>query len=65
MTLDGHSYTFNGYGEYVMLRYDDSVGFQARMRPTNGTRATQFSAFSFGYFTDSRVEVRGHTQHTT
>ena len=48
-----------------MLGYNDSVGFQARMRPTEGTRATQFSAFSFGYFTDSRVEVRGHAQHTT
>ena len=57
-TLDGHSYTFNGYGEFVMLRYGTSVEFQARMRPTPNTSATQFSAFSFGYIDGSRVMVR-------
>ena len=40
-----------------MLRYDNTVDFQARMRPTPGTMATQFSAFSFGYISGSKVEV--------
>lgn len=55
-TLDGHSYTFNGYGEYVMLRYNDSIQFQGRMRPTPGTQATQFSSFVIGT-TSAKVEV--------
>ena len=57
-TLDGHDYTFNGYGEFVMLRYGENVEFQARMRPTPGTQATQFSSFAIGTTGGgSRVEV--------
>ena len=59
MTINGGSYTFNGYGEFVMLRYDNAIDFQARMRPVaDGTKATQFSAFAFGYIDGDKVTVR-------
>ena len=56
-TLDGRSYTFNGWGEYVMLEYNphgsgtDKFVMQARMSAVNESSpnsATQFSAFAFG-----------------
>ena len=61
MTISGDQYTFNGYGEFVMLRYDNMVDFQARMRPTYNTNATQFSAFAFGYIDSDKVTVRQST----
>ncbi|CAI8034372.1 Mucin-like protein (Fragment) [Geodia barretti] len=57
MTISGDQYTFNGYGEFVMLRYDNMVDFQARMRPTYNTNATQFSAFAFGYIDSDKVTI--------
>ena len=61
MTISGDQYTFNGYGEFVMLRYGNTVDFQARMRPTYNTNATQFSAFAFGYTGGDKVTVRPST----
>ena len=40
-----------------MLQYNATLEFQARMRPTPGTMATQFSSFAIGYTSGSRVEV--------
>lgn len=53
-TLDGGNYTFNGYGEYIMLKIDtqnETFELQARTTPytnENGTasNATVFSAFA-------------------
>ena len=60
-TLDGLSYTFNGYGEYVLLRYSKGDGttveVQGRMSPTPSTSATQFSSFAIGSTAGSTVEV--------
>lgn len=52
-TLDGRTYTFNGWGEYIMLQHlssssQDSFTLQGRMVPFNMTSATQYSAFAFG-----------------
>ena len=47
-----------------MLRYDGSLEFQARMRPTPGTQATQFSSFAIGKTGGgSRVEVGWDSYH--
>ena len=49
-TLDGTTYTFNGRGEYTLVKVQ-STGFalQARTEPVSETsNATQFSAFAMG-----------------
>ena len=62
-TLDGRTYTFNGWGEYILLQYsppDNGTTFslQARMVPLNRTSATQFSALALGNkYNGSIVEV--------
>lgn len=53
-TLDGHQYTFNGYGEYTMMKINtNSTQFELQARTDlttnqNGTtiNATIFSAFA-------------------
>ena len=66
-TLDGRSYTFNGWGEYVLLEYapegDTSVKFAVQARTTtvdetNPNAATQFSAFAFGLPGELSFQVR-------
>ena len=56
-TLDGRSYTFNGWGEYVMLDYTPQnsfkTGFAVQARTTfvnvsNFNSATKLSALAFG-----------------
>ena len=56
-TLDGRSYTFNGWGEYVMLEYtpqdSTSATFVMQARTTavnlsNSNTATKLSAIAFG-----------------
>ncbi|XP_065884099.1 mucin-like protein isoform X2 [Dysidea avara] len=45
-TLDGRRYTFNGWGEYVLLRTTSSdFKFQGRTQPPANSTATIFSAF--------------------
>ena len=62
-TLDDFSYTFNGFGEYVLLSSGDFL-LQARMAPYPGTMATQFVAFSVGTEADDSVEVNcNHGNH--
>lgn len=56
-TLDGRGYTFNGWGEYTLLRLNDSsFFFQGRMAPIGNASGTQFSAFAMGH-PNSTVEV--------
>lgn len=55
-TLDGRSYTFNGWGEYILLDIDDSISIQARTELVPNTQATQFSAIAVGTVYD-KVEV--------
>ena len=59
-TLDGRTYTFNGLGEYVLLRIDPiNFDVQGRMAIiTNQSNATFFSAFAFGIVnTTDNVQV--------
>lgn len=63
-TLDGHQYTFNGYGEYTMMRINKETGFELQARTDlatneNGTtiNATIFSAFAAEDHTGARVQV--------
>ena len=59
-TLDGKTYTFNGWGEYVVFQQqlDTDFVFQARTSPVVNTSATQFVAFAFGTLSADYVEVR-------
>ena len=68
-TLDGRGYTFNGWGEYVLLEYvpegstNAKFVMQARttsVDETNPNAATQFSAFVFGIPGELSFQV-GHT----
>ena len=46
-TLDGRVYTFNGLGEYVLLReYIKDFEFQGRTELAPNSNATIFSAFA-------------------
>ena len=63
-TLDGRTYTFNGWGEYVLLEHltNSTIGFtlQGRTSPVNesiSNSATQFSAFAFGVPEDISFQV--------
>lgn len=55
VTLDGLSYTFNGYGEFILLETtDSSFSLQARMQPLpSSPQGTVFSALA------ARVGVTG------
>uniref|UniRef100_A0A8W8N7V2 Fibrillin-1 n=1 Tax=Magallana gigas TaxID=29159 RepID=A0A8W8N7V2_MAGGI len=65
VTLDGKNYTFNGYGEYTMLKISkDPVQFDLQARTdlattANGTRinATIFSAFVAQDQTGSKLQI--------
>lgn len=64
-TLDGHQYTFNGYGEYIMMKIEnENTKFQLQARTDlatneNGTsiNATIFSAFAIQDQTGAIVQV--------
>ena len=64
-TLDGKLYTFNGYGEYTMIRINTStVSFELQARTElatsqNGvtTNATIFSAFAAKDQTGSSIQI--------
>jgi len=47
-TLDNFTYTFNGIGEYVLLRAmgEVNVEFQGRTALVSSSNATMFSAFA-------------------
>ena len=46
-TLDGFTYTFNGIGEYVLVRsMDDDIEFQGRTEEVENSNATVFSAIA-------------------
>ena len=65
-TIDGRTYTFNGWGEYILLELIPEEGnttqfvLQGRTSPVNestSNSATQFSAFAFGMPGDIRFQV--------
>ena len=56
-TLDGRTYTFNGLGEYVLLRESiNDFEFQGRTEVAPNSDATIFSAFAIKDGNDT-VEV--------
>ena len=57
-TLDGRTYTFNGWGEYVLADVPLLGPIQGRTSLVPGSNATQFSAFAFGRRYTDVVEVR-------
>lgn len=61
-SLDGRRYTFNGLGEYTMVRIKNlnttEFELQGRTKVVNSSTATQFSALAFGLPASYRVEVR-------
>ena len=61
-TLDGGTYTFNGWGEYVLLQVmppnnGNKFTIQGRMVPWNMTSATKYSAFAFGVPTNQLLRL--------
>ena len=60
-TLDDRGYTFNGLGEYTLIRIGNESSrefeLQGRTALVNGSIATQFSAFAFGLPSQAIVEV--------
>ena len=52
-TLDGRLYTFNGWGEYTLVKVslsqqNETFILQGRTQPVESSTATQFAAFAFG-----------------
>ena len=59
--LDGTKFTFNGWGEYILLELEtDNTTFwvQARMHPLVDSNATELGGFAFAMSRDTPVEVR-------
>lgn len=54
--LDGTVFTFNGQGEYYLMKIEES-GFvlQGRMEPASESMATTFTALAFGLPTENIV----------
>ena len=64
-TFDGTFYTFNGYGEYILLQLNNSVDleFQGRMIPIlddqgHRTKATALTALAVRTDASDTVQVR-------
>ena len=64
-TFDGTSYTFNGYGEYILLQLNNGVDFefQGRMIPIlddqgRRTKATALTALAVRATESDTVQVR-------
>ena len=58
--LDGAKFTFNGWGEYILLELETAnttFWVQARMQPIVGSLATELTAFAFAMSRDTPVEV--------
>ena len=57
-TTDGRRYTFNGLGEYVLLRTNSSnFELQGRTRLAANSNATIFSAFALREDNNNTIEV--------
>ena len=62
-TFDGTFYTFNGYGEYILLQVNNIVEFQGRMIPIvddqgRRTKATALTALVVRADGSDTVQVR-------
>ena len=57
-TLDGGQYTFNGWGEYILILLNESdFMIQCRTQLVVNSTATQFSGFAFGLQNNSVIQV--------
>ena len=60
-TLDGEVYTFNGWGEYILMQFDTSTTqftLQGRTWPVVNSTATQIVALAFAMIREQQVQVR-------
>ena len=60
-SLDGANFTFNGWGEYLLLQFSNGrtqFELQSRTEPVPGSTATVLVAFAFAMLRHSPVEVR-------
>ena len=65
LTFDGASYTFNGYGEYILLQLNNGADleFQGRMIPIlddrgDRTKATALTALAVRGIENDTIQVR-------
>lgn len=70
-TIDGRTYTFNGLGEYVLLRIN-SINFEIQGRATklvNESNATFFTALAIGTINTNDIvqasKIAGHALYIT
>ena len=51
MTMDGKKYTFNGWGEYILMKtVNDTFVLEGRTQPVVNSTATIFTAFAMAEF---------------
>ena len=59
LTLDGHQYTFNGRGEFILIETrDDRFTLQGRMIPAENEDGPVFSAIVAKQYDSDLVEFR-------
>lgn len=59
MTMDGKKYTFNGWGEYILMKtVNDTFILEGRTEPAVNSTATIFSAFAMVEFDGSNDFAR-------
>ena len=64
-TLDGKEYTFNGLGEYILMKVaDESWLLQGRTELVSGSSATRFVAFAYGQFSGGEAFTSARLQST-
>ena len=59
-TLDGLEFTFNGWGEYILMEINTPDAYfllQGRTHPVNDSKATKYTGFAVGSLPNNSIEV--------